>query len=342
MRKFISVCFLIVFALTFVSGISATAAEKTYASDKIFSVAAIDNVTDFSEETENLSGLGFDAISLKTGEDGLNTEELTKALSLNKNNMSVIIDCNEENIDEVFKVAKDYENVFLRARDMKANKLTLWAKAKSNKIKVIPSYDGNVIFSAVSVYNSAKENGFDFCEFTSKNRYSVIYSQLFVNRFDGTQALMPFTEKDFSGQRNDSLHGWESALSLGYSAIETNNIKEFAKYISLLDESYIQLEEVYNEAIKTDLTPYSSSSTKEFEKQLKKAESILNSDKPSSQLQINECIEKIELAYSDFELTDGDENKTITVTPMKIFWICFAIALFVSSHIYLHKKTKKS
>ncbi len=338
MRKFISVCFLIVFALTFMSGISVSAAEKTYASDKIFSIAAIDNVTDFSEEIENLSELGFDAISLKTGEDGLNTEELKIVFSLNKNNMSVIIDCSEENIDEVFEVAKDYENVYLRARDMKAKTLTLWA----DKIKVIPSYDGNVIFSAISIYNSAEKNSFNFCEFTSKNRYSVIYSQLFVNRFDSTQALMPFTEKDFSGQRNDSLHGWESALSLGYSAIETDNTKEFAKYISLLDESYLQLEAVYNEAVTTDLTPYSSSSTKDFEKHLGTAESILNSDKPSSQLQINECIEKIELAYSDFELTDSNENKAITVTPMKIFWIAFAIALFVSSHIYLHKKTKKS
>ncbi len=338
MRKFISVCFLIVFALTFMSGISVSAAEKTYASDKIFSIAVVDDVADFSEEIENLSELGFDAISLKTGEDGLNTEELKIVLSLNKKNMSVIIDCSEENIDEVFEVAKDYENVYLRARDMKAKTLTLWA----DKIKIIPSYDGNVIFSAISVYNSAEENGFDFCEFTSKNRYSVIYSQLFVNRFDSTQALMPFTKKDFSGQRNDSLHGWESALSLGYSAIETDNTKEFAKYISLLDESYLQLEEVYNEAVKTDLTPYSTSSTKDFEKYLKKAESILNSDKPSSQLQINECIEKIELAYSDFELTDSNENKAITVTPMKIFWIAFAIALFVSSHIYLHRKTKKS
>ncbi len=338
MRKFISVCFLIVFALTFMSGISVSAAEKTYASDKIFSIAAIDNVADFSEEIENLSGLRFDAISLKTGENGLKIQELKNVLSLNKNNMSVIIDCNEENIDEVFSVAKDYENVFLRARDMKAKELILWA----DKIKVILTYDGNVIFSAISVYNSAKENNFDFCEFTSKNRYSVIYSQLFVNRFDGTQALMPFTEKDFSGQRNDSLHGWESALSLGYSAIETDNIKEFAKYISLLDESYLQLEEVYNKAVTTDLTPYSSSSTKDFEKYLKKAESILNSDKASSQLQINECIEKIELAYSDFELTDSNENKAITVTPMKIFWIAFAIALFVSSQVYLHRKTKKS
>ena len=54
------------------------------------------------------------------------------------------------------------------------------------------------------------------------------------------------------------------------------------------------------------------------------------------------CIESIELAYSDFELTDGEENKAITVTPMKIFWILFAIALFVSSQVYLYRKTKKS
>lgn len=338
MRKFISVCFLMVFALTFMSGISASAAEKAYASDKIFSVAAIDDSADLSEEIEKLSALGFDAISIRTGENGLNNEELKNALSLAKNSMSVIIDCSEENLEEVFGVAKDFENVYLRARDVKAKELTLWA----DRIKVIPSYDGNVIFSAISVYDSAEEKDFDFCEFTSKNRYSVIYSQFFANRFGSTQALMSFSEKDFSGQRNDSLHGWESALSLGYSAIETDNAEEFSKYLSLLDESYLQLEKVYNEAVKTDLTPYSSASTKDFEKYLKKAESILNSDKPSSQLQINECIESIELAYSDFELTDGEENKAITVTPMKIFWILFAIALFVSSQVYLYRKTKKS
>ena len=158
-----------------------------------------------------------------------------------------------------------------------------------------------------------------------------------------------FAELDFAhlgghlcGQRDDGIHGWENVISMGYSAVETDNEREFMKYLSLLEESYEHLGTVYNEAKETDLTPYSTSSTKNFEKYVNRAEEILTSEKASSQLEINECIENIENSYSDFQLSDGkEENKTFSVTPMKIFWICFAIALFVSSQVYLHKKTKK-
>ncbi len=346
MRKLICLGLFIFFVISAVAGITASAAEKTLADDKIFSVSKGGDTRNFpqysAEAIEESIVLGFDAVSVELGEEGISAEELKKILIIAENRISVIIDCSEENIEEAFAAAEKYGNVYLRARDMKAKDLTIWAQTKKDKAQVIPSYNGNVIFSAISVYNNAKKNSHEFCEFSSKNRYGVVFSEFFAGRFENTKALMPVFEKDMSGQRNDSLHGWESVISLGYSAIETENAKEFSDYISLLNESYLNLERVYAEVKETDLSIYSSSSTGDFKKHLKLAEEILTSEKPSSQLEINECIEGIKNSRSEFQLSDGEEeNKTFAVTPMKIFWTVFAIALFLSSQIYLHRKTDK-
>lgn len=346
MRKLICLGLFIVFVICATSGITASAAGKTLADDKIFTISKGGDTREFlqysSEAIEESINLGFDAVSVEIGENGITTDELKETLDFVNNRIILIVDCSEENLEEAFAAANEYENVYFRVRDLKAKDLNLWAKAKSNKTKIIPSYDGNVIFSAISVYNSAVDNSHEFCEFSSQNRYGVIFSDFFAKRFESTKALMPVFEKDMSGQRNDSLHGWESVIALGYSAIETENAKEFADYISLLNESYLNLERVYTEANKTDLTPYSASSTKDFEKYVNCAKEMLTSEKPSSQLEINECIEGIRNSRSEFQLSeDEEENKTFIITPMRIFWTVFAIALFLSSQIYLHRKTDK-
>ena len=348
MRKLLFTCILMIFIFATVFSLNVSGAEEINISDRIFAISEggiSDNAESYSKEAiEEAIELGFDAVSVKVGEDGVSIEDLPEILSFDEEDFYIILDCTEENLYDVYEIAKNYDyNNFIRIRGRSAKNTISWAHAMSNHVQVIPSYDGNVIFSAISAYNSVKDNYISFCEFSSKNRYSVIYSDFFTDRFeDGPLALMSFADKDLCGQRDDGIHGWESAVSMGYRAIETDNEREFMKYLSLLEESYSHLEEVYNEAKATDLTPYSASSTKNFTKYVNLAEEMLTSGSASSQLEISDCIENIENSYSEFELSDGtDESKTFTVTPMKIFWICFAIALFVSSQVYLHKKTEK-
>ncbi len=347
MKKFIIICISVLLVLTSLSGISALASSESTMSEKLFTISSGGDSSEaepYSDEAiESCIGLGFDAVSVKVGEDGIETKDLPRVLSHAKESFFVILDCTEENFNDVYETVKDYDYTYLRVRDLSAKNLVNRAHAMNNPVQVIPSYDGNVIFSAISSYNVAKDNFVNFCEFSSKNRYGVIYSEFFTKRFDGTCALMSFAEKDLCGQRDDGIHGWENVISLGYKAIETDNEKEFAKYISLLDESCNRLETVYNDAKEKDLSAYSSSSTKDFEKYVKLAGEIITSEKPASQLEINECIENIENSYSEFQLSEGEkDNEGFSVTPMKIFWIAFAILLFVSSQLYLHKKTKKS
>ena len=347
MRKLVFACISMVFIFASVFSLSVSGAEKINISDRIYTISAggvSDKSEPYSEEAiKEAKELGFDAVSVKVGEDGASIEDLPEILSHADKVFNIILDCTEDNLNDVYKIAKDYDyHNYIRVRDRSAKNTIDWAHAMSNHVQVIPSYDGNVIFSAISSYNKTNDNHMNFCEFSSKNRYSVIFSDFFTKRFDRTIALISLTDKDLCGQRDDGIHGWESVISMGYGAVETDNEREFVKYLSLLEESYSHLEEVYNEAKETDLTPYSASSTKNFEKYVNLAEEMLTSENASSQLEINECVESIENSYSDFKLSDGsDENKTFSVTPMKIFWICFAIALFVSSQVYLHKKTKK-
>ena len=346
MRKLLFACISMLFIFASVFSLWVSGAEKINVSDRIFAISnggVSDEAEPYSKKAiEGAIELRFDAISVKVGEDGVEIEDLPQILEFAEENFFVILDCTEENFNAVYEAVTDYEYTYLRVRDLSAKRIIDWAHAMSNRVQVIPSYDGNVIFSAISAYNTAKDNYVNFCELSSKNRYGVIFSEFFTKRFDGTWALMSFADKDLCGQRDDGIHGWESVISLGYNAIETDNEREFMKYLSLLEESYSHLESVYNDAKETDLTPYSTSSTKNFEKYVSLAEEMLISEKTSSQLEINECIENIENSYSEFRLSEGEEeNKTFSVTPMKIFWICFAIALFVSSQVYLHKKTEK-
>lgn len=346
MRKLIFVCISMLFIFASVFSLSVSGAEKINVSDRVFAISnggVSDEAEPYSKEAiKAAKGLGFDAVSVKIGEDGIEIEDLPEILSHADKTFNIILDCTEDNLNDVYKIAKDYDyNNYIRVRDRSAKKTIDWAHAMSNHVQVIPSYDGNVIFSAISAYNKTNDNYMNFCEFSSKNRYSVIFSDFFTKRFDRAVALISLADKDLCGQRDDGIHGWESVISMGYGAVETDNEKEFVKYLSLLEESYSHLETVYNDAKATDLTPYSASSTKNFTKYVNIAEEMLTSENASSQLDINECIENIENSYSEFQLSDGEENKTFSVTPMKIFWICFAIALFVSSQVYLHKKTKK-
>ena len=346
MRKLIFACISMLFIFTCMFSLSVSGAEKTNVSDRIFAISDSGDETEAKpcskEAINGAKELGFDAVSVKVGEDGVEIEDLPEILAFAEEDFYVILDCTEENLNDVYEAVMDYDYTYLRARDLSAKRIMDRAHAMSNRVQVIPSYDGNVIFSAISAYNNANDNDMNFCGFSSKNRYSVIFSEFFTKRFDRTLALMSLADKDLCGQRDDGIHGWENVISMGYSAVETDNEREFMKYLSLLEESYEHLGTVYNEAKETVLTPYSTSSTKNFEKYVNRAEEILTSEKASSQLEINECIENIENSYSDFQLSDGkEENKTFSVTPMKIFWICFAIALFVSSQVYLHKKTKK-
>ncbi len=353
MRKLVCICLFIIITLSVMAGINASAEDYVSASDKIFAVSKGGDSSEYDayskEAIESCIALDFDAVSVdisELSEEGFDAKKLQSILNIVSGRIIVILDCTEDNIDHVAEAVSSsdsYGNVYFRARDMKSADLIKWAEAENNTYKIIPTYNGNVIFSAISVYGTAVEKGYSFCEFSSKNRYGVIYSAFFTDRFAGTNALLSFTHMDLSGQRNDSLHGWESGIALGYSAVETDNEKEFAKYLSLLDESYIRLGKAVANAADTDLKPYSSASTKNFLKHLKKAEEILSSDIPSSQLEIDGCIKNLENAFNELELSDGsDDSKAITVTPMKIFWIAFALALFLSSQIYLFRKTKKA
>lgn len=403
MRKLIFVCILVIFALTNILGMSVSAAERSYADDKIFTVSRGGETAEFPKNSieaieacftlcvdavsanvrktsdgklvlsENDSTKGFlvdengestDVLISETDYETLSsyfllssenenlsrkTESkivlLSDALNTVKGKLFFIIDCEEEILDDVYnEVLKSgsLESVFFRSRKMKNDDFLTWANSKTEKTSFIPTYRGNVIFSAISTYSFAENNSTRFCEFTTKNRYGVIFSDFFTNRFDHVTALAPVYDTELSGNRPDSVLGWESLIKSGYSAIETENAKELSDYISLLNTSYSQLERVYNEANEIDLSSFSDESTKDFLKHLQKAEEILKLTKASSQDEINSCIENIKLSSRDFEKSQEDSTSAFSVTPMKIFWIAFALILFASSQLYLYKKTKKS
>lgn len=270
---------------------------------------------------------------------------LSDALKTADKKMILIIDCDNAVIDKAYDVAAEsgyLDYVVFRCRDMKKDDLLNWASSKTEKPEIIASYKGNVIFSAISTYNFAEENNLFACEFTTKNLYGVIYNSVFTSRFEKAKVIAPVYNSNLAGKRPDSVKGWEDLLSRGYNIIETANAREFSSYITLMEENRLSLERIYNESAKVDLSQFTDSSTKEFSKHMKTAEEIIKGKKVASSSEISECIENIRLSTSEFEKKTGNDESAFSVTPMKIFWIAFALALFAASQIYIFRKTKKS
>ncbi len=258
--------------------------------------------------------------------------------------MIIILDVPENIAEGIYariKTLDAFDRVYIRIRDFSNGKIEEWAEKYNNSTpSIISRYKGNVIFSAISTYQKAEDSKYRFCEFSVKNLYGVIYSEFFTKRFNNTLALAPVYEKDLCGQRPDTVLGWENLLKLGYSAIETGNAHEFSKYLSLLNNSYIKLSQAVNEA-KSVNADDSNPSYAEFSKRLDECKEILDSKHASSSDEINSAIEKLTNAADELTSQNNENKNSSPITGMKIFWIIFAVALFVSSQIYLKKKTVK-
>ena len=269
---------------------------------------------------------------------------MTDAFKIIKGKMIMIIDCEAAIIDDVYDAiffGENAKDVIIRCTDMKAEELLTWANSKTPKPEIMASYHGNVIFTANQVYDFACENNFCGAEFTTKNPYGVIFEDTFTKKFSTVKTLSRVYDPQLCGGRPDSVTGWEDIISRGYTIIETGNAAEFSAYVSLVETNMSSLKILYDKYSNMNIVTYSPESTKEFNKCLEEARVILTSEHASSVTDITKCIENLKLAAENLELADGDNTSLIKITPMKIFWIIFAIALFSAAHFYIFKKTDK-
>lgn len=269
---------------------------------------------------------------------------MTDAYDLIKGKKILIIDCERAIIDDVYKTLflnnNAVNDVIIRCTDMDAEELLNWANAQTTVPKIMASYHGNVIFTANSVYKFAVENKIFAVEFTTKNPYGVIFEEALTNNFSTTKALAKAYDPLLCGGRPDSVTGWEDLISRGYTIIETGNAAEFAAYINLVETNMVSLKILYDKYNNMEVVNYTPESIKEFNKHLEEARAILTSNQASSSTEITKCLENLKLAAENLKPSDGNDS-AIKITPMKIFWIVFAVALFTTSQLYIFKKTEK-
>ncbi len=271
---------------------------------------------------------------------------MTDAFKAIDGKMIMIIDCESAILDDIYNeifLNGFVHDVIIRCRDMKPKDLYNWASQQTAVPEIMASYHGNVIFSAISTYNYAVENNFCSAEFTTKNQYGVVFSNFFTKRFGKDMKICASVyDPDLCGKRPDNVTGWEDLISRGCTIIETNKAAEFSSYIKLVEENLYSLNLLYTALSSKNYDTYSARSLRKFNKYMDEAKQILTSEKASSATQISECIENLNLAADEIELSDGSSDSLFVVTPMRIFWIVFALALFISSQVYLFRKTEKS
>ena len=224
-----------------------------------------------------------------------------------------------------------------------AKKALAWRTETQSNMRVLPVYDGNVVFNAIAHWNYLCGHHQPLAQFQSKNYFNVFYQKFTAKRFHAAasiSALAPMYEKDLCGQRSDDVAGWDDLISRGFGAIETSNIRSLAAYIAQCDAAYAQLQTLVRQfeagEIKHTLgTP--------LEKAVGTALDVLSDKRASLSCLQSACGD---LQNELRQLGPAGENNTqkgsFNLTGGKIAVIVIFGALLLGFDVFVYKKKKKT
>lgn len=234
--------------------------------------------------------------------------------------------------------------VCLRTFDS-AKKALQWSSGADCVLRVLPVYDGNVVFNAIGHWNRLSAENQPLVQFQSKNYFNVFYQKFTAKRFHtaaATSALAPAYDKNLCGKRSDDVTGWDDLISCGFSAIETGNIRGLTAYIAQCEREREALKTLTQQAIKAENGAYSSVSAARFSKANDEANAVLPDRRAS--------LSQLQSARSDLQnalrllAPKGDADTqpgTFRVTPGRIAVIVIFGALLLGFDIFVYRKKKK-
>ena len=304
---------------------------------------------------EDVSSITYDELQNYYLKD--NTGSLTKyrmvslsqTISLTGDDFIIIVDADWEERDGIYELIRHYgafDRIIIRTYEA-ASRVNEWISSKQEKVNVISTYKGNIIFSAVSNFNKMSESNAPFVQYQSKNYFSVIFGNFFCKRFAGEgepKAVAAMYDPDLSGQRTDSSEGWNEVIEAGYSVIETNNLVSLVSYIDRHGKSGKALAALAEKACYIPTEAYSQVQRENLTEALDYAVEALS--KISS-------LDEYESAYSALllamnELSISRENDTqkgqLNITAGKIIAAVLVGSLILAAQIFVYKmqKEKKS
>ncbi len=232
-----------------------------------------------------------------------------------------------------------FDRVFIRTEES-ARTIEKWISSKSEKVNVIGVYNGNIIFNAISHFDTLSEKDMPLIQFSSKNYFNVMYESFFCKRLYGEnapRALATAYDTELSGQRSDSSEGWNELIEAGYSVIETNNIVSFVSYIDRTEKMRSALSVLVEKAGQLDVSATSQVLGKNLSDALKLSGEVLS--KVSSLDEIEAAYSTLLLSMNEFNISEADDTQKgqLNITAGKIITALVMGAVILGAQIYVHK-----
>lgn len=235
-------------------------------------------------------------------------------------------------------------NVIIRT-DAKKKEIKEFLTITDNKVNVMGSYHGNIIFSAKSYVSSLSDFGCRAIMLGTKNPFGVIFNQSMLSSYSANnysaRAMIATYDPDLCGQRTDTPSAWNDLIDRGYSIIETNNIRDLTEYIGDLTKTQDELKNILTSIDNTDMTACSAKTASDLQKAKEAIQKELTT--LSSFESLSKAKHQAMMAFENFSLEAEHYVKTgvLKVTPGKIVAVILVSSGIIAAQVYFYKMRRK-
>lgn len=259
----------------------------------------------------------------------------------------LIIDNVWEMRNEIYSFLVDnnaLENVVLRT-NAKKKEIKEFLTLTDNKVNIIGSYQGNLIFNAKSYVSGLSDLGCKAIMLGATNPFGVIFNQSMLSSYSANEysarAMIATYDPDLCGQRTDTPATWNDLIDRGYSIIETNNIKDLVEYLEDLVSTQEELKGLIDIIDSVDITACSAktaSDLQEAKEAIRKELTTLSSFESLSKVK-----HQAMLAFEAFSLEDGHYEKrgVLKVSAGKIIAVILVGAGIIGTQVSFYKMRDK-
>lgn len=254
---------------------------------------------------------------------------------------TLILDTEKSDFDAVYKCVSDnsaQEKVIFRPN---CSAKEAFALAKEKGISnIMAKYDGNIIFSAVSLIKSSEKNGLSTAQIGSKNQYGVVFYHAFTKIFNKYNRTVLFSMTDgYSGKRPDSAEGWDDIISRGYGIIETDYPDSLQNYISESEAIKTNLRSLKETCDKYKNGSYSKDTALSFKKALANANGVLG--RYASKNELSKAYSELNNAFANLK-TDGKITEMFSFTPGRIIAASLCLCAVAAAQVFFYKRRKSN
>lgn len=308
-------------------------------------LSAFEKGADFVSVNIKKAGSG-ELVLCSENESEITGTSLKEMLSLLGENKVLILDFDISLKDEVYSFIESedaFSSAVLRINDS-ADNIVSWLENKNEKLQVIGVYDSFVVFSAVKHLKTLSENGMALVQYQSKNYFNEMFGSFVTGELlseNSAKAVAAMYDPDLCGQRSDSEDGWNDLIKKGFSVIETANLNSFLSYIKSVENSRLELSELYSKAEKIETEKYNTVSRENLLSATETAEILLKRDFASAD-ELQSSFSGLLLAMENLALkTDEDTQKgALNITSGKIIAAVLVGAAILTAQAYTYKMQK--